>query len=29
MRKGAIVRKTKETSIEVGLDLDGSGLADV
>jgi len=29
MRKGAIVRKTKETSIEVGLDLDGSGVADV
>ena len=29
MRKGAITRKTKETSIEVGLDLDGSGLADV
>ena len=29
MREGAIVRKTKETSIEVGLDLDGSGLADV
>ena len=29
MRKGAIIRKTKETSIEVGLDLDGSGLADV
>ena len=29
MRKGAIVRKTKETSIEVGLDLDGSGLANV
>jgi imidazoleglycerol-phosphate dehydratase len=29
MRKGAIVRKTKETSIEVGVDLDGSGAADV
>jgi imidazoleglycerol-phosphate dehydratase len=29
MRKGAIVRKTKETSVEVGLDLDGSGVADV
>ena len=29
MRKGAIIRKTNETSIEVGLDLDGSGLADV
>src|SRR5208282_4338121 len=29
MRKGAITRKTKETSIEVGLDLDGSGKADV
>src|SRR5271155_1196228 len=29
MRKGAIVRKTKETSVEVGLDLDGSGAADV
>jgi imidazoleglycerol-phosphate dehydratase len=29
MRKGAITRKTKETSIEVGLDLDGSGTADV
>ena len=29
MRKGAIIRKTKETSIEVALDLDGSGLADV
>jgi imidazoleglycerol-phosphate dehydratase len=29
MRKGAIVRKTKETSVEVGLDLDGSGIADV
>jgi imidazoleglycerol-phosphate dehydratase len=29
MRKGSIARKTKETSIEVGLDLDGSGVADV
>jgi imidazoleglycerol-phosphate dehydratase len=29
MRKGAITRKTKETSVEVRLDLDGSGLADV
>jgi imidazoleglycerol-phosphate dehydratase len=29
MRKGAIIRKTNETSVEVGLDLDGSGLADV
>jgi imidazoleglycerol-phosphate dehydratase len=29
MRKSAIIRKTAETSIEVGLDLDGSGLADV
>jgi imidazoleglycerol-phosphate dehydratase len=29
MRKGAIVRKTKETSVEVGLDLDGSGVADI
>jgi imidazoleglycerol-phosphate dehydratase len=29
MRKGAIVRKTKETSVEIGLDLDGSGVADV
>jgi imidazoleglycerol-phosphate dehydratase len=29
MRKGAILRKTKETSIEVGIDLDGSGLADI
>jgi imidazoleglycerol-phosphate dehydratase len=29
MRKGAITRKTKETSIEVSLDLDGSGVADV
>jgi imidazoleglycerol-phosphate dehydratase len=29
MRKGAVTRKTTETSIEVGLDLDGSGVADV
>ena len=29
MRKGAVARKTKETSIEVGLDLDGSGAADI
>jgi imidazoleglycerol-phosphate dehydratase len=29
MRKGAITRKTRETSIEVGLDLDGTGVADV
>ncbi len=29
MRKGAIVRKTTETSVEVGVDLDGSGAADV
>ena len=29
MRKGAITRKTNETNVEVGLDLDGSGLADV
>ncbi len=29
MRKGAITRKTRETSIEVGLDLDGSGAANV
>ncbi len=29
MRKSAIVRKTKETSVEVGVDLDGSGAADV
>ena len=29
MRKGAITRKTKETSVEVGLDLDGTGVADV
>ena len=29
MRKGAISRKTKETTIEVGLDLDGAGVANV
>ncbi len=29
MRKGAITRKTKETSIEVTLDLDGSGASDI
>jgi imidazoleglycerol-phosphate dehydratase len=29
MRKGAVTRKTKETSIEASLDLDGSGVADV
>jgi imidazoleglycerol-phosphate dehydratase len=29
MRKGVVTRKTKETSIEVGLDLDGSGTADI
>ena len=29
MRKGAVARKTKETSIEVDLDLDGSGLSDI
>ena len=29
MRKGAITRKTKETSIEVALDLDGSGASDI
>jgi imidazoleglycerol-phosphate dehydratase len=29
MRNGAFIRKTKETSIEVGLDLDGSGAADI
>jgi imidazoleglycerol-phosphate dehydratase len=27
MRKGAVVRKTKETSIDVEIDLDGSGLS--
>ena len=29
MRKGAIARKTKETSIDVGVDLDGSGVSDI
>ena len=29
MRKGAITRKTKETSVEVALDLDGSGVSDI
>ena len=29
MRKGAVTRKTNETSIEVALDLDGSGKAEV
>jgi imidazoleglycerol-phosphate dehydratase len=29
MRKGAVARKTKETSVEVGLDLDGSGASDI
>ena len=29
MRKGAITRKTKETSIEVAVDLDGSGASDI
>jgi imidazoleglycerol-phosphate dehydratase len=29
MRKGAAARKTKETSVEVDLDLDGSGLSDI
>ncbi len=29
MRKGAVTRTTKETSVEVGLDLDGSGVSDV
>ena len=29
MRKGAVARKTKETNIQVSLDLDGSGLADI
>ena len=29
MRKGAVARKTKETSIEVGVDLDGSGASDI
>jgi imidazoleglycerol-phosphate dehydratase len=29
MRKGAVARTTKETSIEASLDLDGSGISDV
>ena len=29
MRKGAVARKTKETSIEVQLDLDGTGASDI
>ena len=29
MRKGAISRKTNETTIDVAVDLDGSGKADV
>ena len=29
MRKGAVVRKTKETSIEVEIDLDGAGRSDI
>ncbi len=29
MRKAAVARKTRETSIEVSLDLDGSGLSDI
>ena len=29
MRKGAIARKTKETGIDVGVDLDGSGVSDI
>ena len=29
MRQGAVARQTKETSIEVSLDLDGAGLAEV
>jgi len=29
MRKGAVARQTKETNIEVGLDLDGSGVSDI
>ena len=29
MRTGAVARKTKETSIEVALDLDGSGASDI
>ncbi len=29
MRKGAVSRRTKETSIEVGLDLDGTGVSEI
>ncbi len=29
MRKGAVARRTKETNIEVGLDLDGTGVSDI
>jgi len=29
MRKGAVVRKTKETRIQVGIDLDGAGASDI
>jgi len=29
MRKGAVIRKTRETSVEVGLDLDGAGASDI
>ncbi len=29
MRKGAVERKTKETSIEVEIDLDGTGVSDI
>jgi imidazoleglycerol-phosphate dehydratase len=29
MRNGAVARKTKETSVEVSLDLDGSGLSEI
>jgi imidazoleglycerol-phosphate dehydratase len=29
MRKGAVERKTKETTIEVALDLDGKGVSDI
>ena len=29
MRKGAVLRKTKETEIEIHVDLDGSGLAKI
>ncbi len=29
MRKGAVTRKTRETSIEVAIDLDGSGASDI